>query len=282
VPGLESRAIAATPLFVWRSRRALHQHFTHLFQCRELLLTWTQREIKIRYKQAALGSAWAIMQPLGLMMIFNVVFTQVLVVPTDGVPYPLFSMIALIPWLFFANSIGTGVSSVVNNMALVTKVSFPREILALAQVGAAALDFGVACVVFVGMLLLYQKLPSGPIWLIPPILIIQVALTTGLVLLVSAATVRFRDVRFVVPLCLQIWLYVTPVIYPLSAVPSHWQWVLRMNPMTAVIDGYREIVLFGRTPAVADLASAAIVSAVVLVFGYWYFKHVEIWFADIS
>lgn len=274
-------SIVAPPL-VWRERRALHHELFRLFQYRELLLTWTQREIKIRYKQAVLGSAWAVMQPLALMMIFTVVFTQIVTVPTDGVPYPLFSFVALLPWLFFANSVGTGVSSVVNNMALVTKVNFPREILALAQVGAAALDFGVASVVFLGMLLFYQTVPTGPVWLIPIILVIQVALTTGLVLFTSAATVRFRDVRFVVPLCLQLWLYSTPVIYPLSAVPGHWQWVLRINPMTAVIDGYRQIILFGRAPDIADISTSGAVSIVVLILGYWYFKRTEVWFADIS
>ncbi|MFN0071051.1 MAG: ABC transporter permease [Chloroflexota bacterium] len=258
------------------------QNVVQLIRYRELLLSWTQREIKIRYKHAALGGMWAVIQPLALMAIFSIVFTRVLSVSTESAPYPLFSYVALLPWIFFANSISTGVTSVINNMALISKVSFPREILALAQVGAASIDFGVASLLFIGMLFIYRFVPTGPVWLLPVILAIQVALTTGLVLFTAAATVRYRDVRFIVPLGLQVWFYSTPVIYPLSIVPDHWQWVFRLNPMTIIIEGYRDIILYGRLPAILDLICVAVLAFIILPLSYRYFKSTEIWFADIS
>jgi lipopolysaccharide transport system permease protein len=269
-------------VLIWHDRRSFPQDLKRLVSYRELLLTWTQREIKIRYKQAILGGAWAVIQPLALMTIFTIVFTQLIRLPTTGVPYPLFAYAGLLPWVFVSNSISTGVTSVVTNMSIVTKVNFPKEILGLAQIGVSLVDYWIALALFLVMLLAQQSLHPGPLWMLPCILLFQVALASGIVLLTSAATVRYRDIRFIVPLALQLWLYATPVIYPIDVIPNHWQWLIRANPLTGIIEGYRSILLYGSYPNIEDILSSIVVSCGVLIVGYVYFKKTEIWFADIS
>lgn len=252
-----------------------------LYRHRELLIVWTMREIRIRYKQSALGAAWAVLQPLSLMVVFSVIFTYFVKVPTSNVPYPVFSYSALLPWTFFVASIGLAVSCLTQNMNLVTKIYFPREVLPLAVVAAALADFLVGALVFVAMLLVYH-VPLGPtLVLVPVLLVIQVLLTLGIALFASAVNVFFRDVRFVVPLALQLWMYATPIIYPASVVPQRFRTIYMLNPMAGLIESYRAVSLYGRLPRFGDLAPAVVVSVVALVLGYLYFKRVEWQFADV-
>lgn len=270
-----------TRVILPRQTPGLRQALRDLWLRRELLAAWTVREIKVRYKQSLLGVAWAIMQPLSLMLIFTVVFTRFLQAPTGDLPYPLFAYTALLPWTFFATAVSQSAVSVLSNMSLVSKVHFPREILPLAQIGAAGFDFLVAALLFVGLLAWY-RIPLRLTWLAAPLLLlIQIVLTIGLSLLLSALIVRFRDLRFVVPLGLQLWLYATPIIYPATVIPANWRWLLRLNPMAALIDGYRRTFLHGQWPDWGGLAGASVLALALGLIGFWVFKRTELWFADI-
>jgi len=257
------------------------QHLRNLYQYRDLLWLWIVREIKVRYKQSVLGIAWAVLQPLALTVVFTVVFSRLVHVDTGGVPYPVFSYAALVPWTLLATSLSFGIPSLVNNMNLVTKIYFPREILPLASIGAALLDLAVAAVIFVGMLLAYGVWPGvHALWVIP-LLAIQLMLMTGVTLLGSALIVFFRDMRFVVPLVTQVWMYATPVIYPVELVPERLQPYYFLNPMAGIIDGYRRVLLTAQSPQLLYVGIAALVSALVLVAGYVIFKRTEPLFADL-
>lgn len=252
-----------------------------LYRYRELLWMWTLRNMKVRYKQSFLGGAWAILQPLSLMVVFTVVFSFFVQMPSDGIPYPVFSYVALLPWTFFTTSVSFGVPSLVNNMNLVTKIYFPREILPLASVAAAFVDFGAAAVVFVGMMLLYRIPLTLTLLAVPLLLALQILLTLGVVLLASAINVFYRDVRFIVPLALQLWLYASPVIYPVSLVPQRVRWLYQLNPMVGIIDGYRQAVVSGRWPDLSTLLPAAFISCALFPVAYHFFKRVEMDMADI-
>lgn len=242
---------------------------------------WTLRELKVRYKQSYLGAAWAILQPLALMIVFTIVFSQFAKVPTDGIPYPLFSYVAVLPWTFLAVSLSLGVSSLVNNIALVTKVKFPREILPLGTIFASFVDLLIASLVFVGLLVFYRESIYPTVVWIPLLLLVQIILVVGIVLPISALNVSYRDFRFVVPLLLQLWLYASPVIYPTSAVPERWQVLYMLNPMAGLIESYRRVLLKGLPPDALHLGTAAIIAVLLLISGYIYFKRSEATFADI-
>lgn len=257
------------------------QYLRNLYQFRDLLWLWTLREVQVRYKQSLLGVAWAILQPLGLTVVFTMVFSRLVRVDTGGVPYPVFVYAALVPWTLLATSLSFGIPSLVNNMNLVTKIYFPREILPLANIGAALLDFGIAAVIFVGMLLIYRVWP-GPqaVWVLL-LLVIQCVLMMGVTLLGAAVIVFFRDMRFVVPLALQVWMYVTPVIYPAELVPNRFQVYYFLNPMAGIIDGYRRVLTMAEPPQWPYVGLAAVVSLLIFLGGYAVFKRTEPIFADL-
>ncbi len=248
---------------------------------RGLLISWVVRDIKVRYKQSLMGAAWAILQPLSATLIFAVIFSRFVRVSTDGIPYPIFYYSALLPWTFFNSSITFGVSSLVSNMSLVTKIYFPREILPLSAVLASLVDFFIASLIFVGMMIFYQIPLTASLICIPLLLLIQIVFTVSVVLLASAMNVFYRDVRFVVPLGLQLWMYLTPIIYPLSMVPPRFLAVYMLNPMASIIDSYRRIILLGEWPSFPYLVLGGLVSLVLLIIAYWYFKRSEAAFADI-
>jgi lipopolysaccharide transport system permease protein len=257
------------------------KHIRALYRHRYLLWMWAVREVKVRYKQSVLGGAWAILQPLSLAIIFTVVFSLFARMPTDGVPYPLFAYAALLPWTLLSTSVSFAVPSLVNNMNLVTKAAFPREILPLAVVGAALVDFCVASAIFVVMMVLYQLPLRWTLLWVPLLVGIQVTLIMGVVLLGSAISVFFRDVRFIVPLGLQLWFYATPVIYPESLVsPGLRTWYM-LNPMAGMISSFRRVLLRGLHPVPLDLGPAVITSGALCAVAYWFFKRVEKRFADI-
>jgi len=228
-----------------------------------------------------LGAAWAILQPLSATVIFTIVFSRILRVPTDGIPYPIFYYSALLPWTFFAASITSGVTSLINNMTLITKIYFPREVVPLATILASLVDFLIASVIFVGMLIFYKVSVGLTFLFIPLILFIQIILTIGVVLLASAICVFYRDLRFVVPLGLQLWMYLSPIIYPLSRVPKRFRMLYMLNPMASVVDSYRRVILQGEWPQMTYLFLASAVSTVLCLAAYYYFKRAETVFADI-
>ena len=257
------------------------RYFRELCLYRGLLLMWSAREIKVRYKQSVLGAAWAVLQPLALMIVFSCVFSYFTRVPTEGVPYPLFSYTALLPWTFLANSVSFAAPSMINNVNLVCKVYFPREILPIGTVAAAFADFLVASSVFSLMLLYYGVRLTAFVFWLPLLVAIQMALTMGTVFFLSALSVKYRDIRFVVPLGLQIWMFASPVIYPASVVPARLQDIYLLNPMAALIEAYRAVIIHGRAPEWQPVALCAVISAVVLAAGYHYFKRSESSFADL-
>jgi lipopolysaccharide transport system permease protein len=252
-----------------------------LYWYRDLLWLWTSREIKIRYKQSLLGVAWAILQPLALTVVFTLVFSILVRVDTGDTPYPIFAYSGLVPWTFLATSLSFGVSSLINNMNLVTKIYFPREILPLASIGAALVDFIIASLIFVGMMIFYRVWPSIEILWVLPLLTIQIILTIGVTLIGSAILVFFRDVRFLIPLLVQIWMYATPVIYPVDLVPDKLQPYYFLNPMAGIIDGYRRALILGEPPEMSALLLSMAVSLMLFALGYALFKRLEPLYADL-
>ncbi len=257
------------------------KHVLKLIDSRELLWMWTLREIRVRYKQSLLGIAWAVLQPFSLMVVFTVVFSRLVRVETGGIPYPLFSYTALLAWTFLSTSITLGVPSLVNNMNLVTKVSMPREILPIAPVLASLLDLAVAAILYVGMLIAYRvALVWTAAWVFP-LLLIQLVLNLAVVIFGSALNVVYRDVRFIVPLATQIWMYATPIIYPIELIPERFRLIYYLNPMAPVIDGYRRVILRGLPPDFMGIGVALAISVALLVVAYYLFKRMEFAFADV-
>lgn len=259
----------------------LIQAFSDLYRYRELLVAWVVRDIKVRYKQTLLGAAWAILQPLSLMLVFSFIFTYLVEIPTDGVPYPIFSYTALLPWTFFATSITFGVPSLVNNASLLSKIYFPREVFPLAAIAASFIDFLVAAIVFLGLMAVYRIALHWTLLLVPFVLLVQIILTMGVVLFAAAVNVFYRDVRFIIVLAVQLWMYATPIIYPLSVVPKRFRAVYMLNPMSGIIESYRALILRGESPPWAYLGMAAAVSLITFFVAYRWFKKMERNFADV-
>lgn len=248
---------------------------------RELFLALTLKEIKIRYKQTLLGAAWAVLQPVALTVIFTVVFSLFLKVDSGSVPYPVFAYSALLPWTFFSTALSFGALSIVNNGNLVTKVYFPREMLPLSAVGAAFFDFLMAAVVFALMMIFYKISISATILFAPLIIVSILLLTTGVSLILATLNVLFRDIRFIIPLLLQIWLYLTPIIYSSEAIPQKFKFLYWLNPLAPLIETFRQITVHGQNPRVFDLAYAGLISIVIFALGFWFFKSRERIFADV-
>ena len=256
------------------------QNIEELYRFRGLLWVWALREIRVRYKQSILGGIWAILQPFLTMLIFTLIFGVIIKVPTDGIPYPVFFYSALLPWTFFSSSISFAVPSLTNNINLVTKIYFPREIFPIGSIIAAFMDFIVAFIFFLVLLIIYQVPIRSSIIYFPVLLAMQILLTLGISFLGAALIVSYRDIRFIVPLGLQLWMYITPVVYPLSLVPEHLRLFYMLNPMAGIIDGYRSILL-GKMPQWEYLALETVIIVALFTFGYIYFKNKEASFADI-
>jgi ABC-type polysaccharide/polyol phosphate export permease len=253
---------------------------------RELLLTFVERDLRVRYKQAALGGLWAVLQPLMLMVIFTIVFGRIAEIPHGGVPYPIFSYSALVPWGFFAGAIAYGTNAIVTNAPIIRKTYCPRELFPISSVLSSGFDFAISSLILFGMLLAYGRTP-GMTWLaFPLLLLVLLLLITALTMIVSAATVYFRDIRYATPMVLQILLYATPIAYPLdralAALPSGLRGVYPyLNPLVPILDGFRRVLVFGRWPDWIPLASSAIVGALGLVGTYWWYKRIDRSFADV-
>ena len=256
-------------------------HLKKLFSYRELLYVLTFREIQIRYKQSVLGIAWAVLQPLVLMLMFTLVFSVLLKIPSDGVPYPIFSYSALLFWTFFSGSMTRAIPSLEANAALIKKIYFPREFFPVSSVLAAGFDLLIAAIIFLGMMFYFDVSFTVYILYVIPILAIQVVFTIGVCFFASALNVYYRDVKHALPLLIQVWMYATPIIYPISQVPERLQTFYLLNPMTGIIEGYRNILVKGLPPDYFYLGVAAAGAVVLFILGYLYFKRIEMTFADI-
>jgi lipopolysaccharide transport system permease protein len=250
----------------------------------DLLLAWTSRIIRARYQQSVLGAFWAIIQPAAQVLVFTIIFTQFIRIQTGDTAYILFSSVGMVPWTFFAASLSDMVTSLTQNMQLVTKIYFPREILPLAALLARFVDFLIASVMLVILMLFFQTEVDPFVLLsLPLVLAIQMVLGLGLGLIGAALNVFYRDIQHIISLGLQVWMYASPIVYPIERVqnaPQIIQNLYFLNPMAGIISAYRSILLEKQFPDQTLLLSAGI-AALALLFGYWFFKRVEFQFADV-
>jgi lipopolysaccharide transport system permease protein len=255
-------------------------NWRELFNYRDLLYFLIWRDIKVRYKQTVLGALWAVIQPTMYMLVFSLFFGRLAGIPSDGLPYPIFLYAGLLPWTLFASSVGQSANSVIGSSNLITKVYFPRLIIPLASVGAALVDFAIASSVLCVLMIHYAIAPGfGLLWL--PLLVAGTVMTAlGVGMLIAALNVAYRDFRYIVPFMIQLWLFLTPVIYPVSLVPLRWQWLLMLNPMTGFIGGFRAVLL-GLPMPWEGLAAALVLGVIAFITGALYFRFTERTFADV-
>jgi len=252
-----------------------------LWQYRELLFFLTWRDIKVRYKQTALGAAWAVIQPLFTMLVFTLFFGRLAKVPSDGIPYSLFSYTALLPWQLFAYALTESSNSVVANERLITKVYFPRLVVPLASIFAGLVDFAIAFTLVIGMMVWYGVRPTWAVLTLPFFVILTMATAFGVGLWLSALNVQYRDVRYTLTFIVQFWLFASPVAYSSTLVPVRWRPFYGLNPMAGVIEGFRWALLSkGQAPGTM-LGVSVVVVAVVLVGGLYYYRRMEKTFADV-
>ena len=248
---------------------------------RELLYFLIWRDIKVRYKQTVLGAAWAIIMPFFAMVVFSLFFGRLAKMPSEGLPYPIFSYSALVPWMYFANALTQASNSLVSNETLITKVYFPRLIIPIAAVLSGMVDFAIAFVVLVGMMLFYGVTPTAAIWTLPFFVLMTAATALGVGLWLSSLYVQYRDVRYVMPFLIQFWLFATPIVYPSSLVPQQWRAFYGLNPMAGVVEGFRWALLgHGQAPGLLLVASV-LTTAGFLASGLYYFRRMEDTFSDV-
>lgn len=251
-----------------------------VWRYRELLYFLAWRDIKLRYKQTILGAAWAILQPILAMVVFTLFFGKLAQMPSDGVPYAIFSYCALVPWTYFANALSGAGNSLVGSANLISKVYFPRLIVPGASVLAGVLDFGIAFSVLLGMMVYYGITPSWGILLVPVLLLLTMGTALGVGAWLSALNVEYRDVRYAIPFLIQLWMFATPIVYPLSLVPDRYRTLVALNPMVGIIENYRAALL-GRPTQWDVLAMSTVLCVVLLLAGAFYFRRVERTFADV-
>jgi lipopolysaccharide transport system permease protein len=269
------------PLFVIQpSGKWTALNLRDLWAYRELLYFLTWRDVKIRYKQTLLGASWAIIQPLFTMLIFTLFFGKLAGIPSDGIPYPLFAFAGLLPWTYFSNALTNSGNSLVGSSNLITKVYFPRMIIPGAAVAAGLIDFAIAFVLLSGLMLYYGVAVTWQIALIPVLVILTSLLALGVGMWTSALNVKYRDVRYALPFLIQLWMFATPIIYPSSIVPAKWRWLLAINPLTGIIEGYRAS-LFGRPVDWASLGVSTLITLAFLVYAVYAFRQMEKTFADV-
>jgi lipopolysaccharide transport system permease protein len=253
----------------------------NVYSQRDLLLAWTFRIVRARYQQSVLGFLWAILQPAATVLVFSIIFTQIVPINTGDVSYVIFSFAAMVPWTFFNASLNDMVNSLVENMGLVTKIYFPREILPVAALLARFVDFLIASCMLV-VLMIFFRIPIFPAGLLflPLIIAIQISLSVGIGLVGAALNVFYRDIKHVITLALQLWFYASPVIYPIERVPEGLRTIYFLNPMAGIISAYRNVLLYESFPD-STLLISALMAIFILAMGYWFFKRVEFQFADV-
>jgi lipopolysaccharide transport system permease protein len=252
-----------------------------LWRYRDLALQIALRDITVRYRQTLLGAAWAVLQPIGFMLVFSLFFGQLAGVSSDGLPYPLFSLAALVPWTFFANAMLLGSESLVGNSALVSKIYFPRVFMPAGVVVAGFVDLAISLAILIVVVLVWGYHPSLAILLLPLLVAVAAATALGVSAALAALNVRFRDVRYVVPFAIQLWLFATPVAYPSSLIEQPWRTLSAVNPMVGVVEGFRWATLGTGSAPLAQMVVSAAAALVILFAGLAYFDRVERSFADL-
>jgi lipopolysaccharide transport system permease protein len=250
-----------------------------LWRYRDLAYQIAARDVTVRYRQTALGAAWAVLQPVGFMVVFTLFFGNLAGVSSDGQPYALFSLAALVPWTYFANALLLGSESLVNNSALVSKIYFPRIFMPAGALAAGFVDLGISLVILFVIVTIAGVVPTIAVLALPALIVIMVAAALGVTAALSAINVRYRDVRYVIPFAIQMWLFVTPIAYPSSLLDEPWRTLSAVNPMVGVVEGFRWAVLDTAAP-LAQIGVSAASAAVVLLVGLAYFDRTERSFAD--
>jgi lipopolysaccharide transport system permease protein len=255
--------------------------FRELWEYRELIYFFVWRDIKVRYKQTAIGAAWAVLQPFMTMLIFSLFFGKLAHIPSLGLPYPIFYYSALLPWMYFSGALQNSTSSIVENQKLVTKVYFPRLSLPFSSVLSGLLDFAISFLMFVVLVIYYRVPPTKAIFLMPFFLLLAILTALGVGLWLSALNAIYRDVRYVVPFLVQFWMFASPVAYPSSLVPSKWRWLYGLNPMAGVIEGFRWSLTGRGTPPGRMMIVSCTMVLVLLLSGAAYFQKMETTIADV-
>ena len=256
-------------------------HLRRLAEYPDLVRTLSAHRISVRYRQTLLGVSWAVLQPLLMMTIFAIVFSRLAGIPSEGAPYPLFAFVALLPWTFFSTSLTSGTGSLVNHTQLITKVYFPREILPFTYVVAALFDFTIGLGVLALLMVWFEAPFTVAILYVVPLVVLLAAWSLAVALVLSAAQVRWRDVGVAMPVLVQVWMFVSPVIYPLGVVPDGWRPLYLLNPMAGIINSFRDVLLRGQAPDPTPLLYAVVVTACALLLAYLAFKRTEATMADV-
>jgi lipopolysaccharide transport system permease protein len=273
-------SVEHSQIVIEAKKPALGLNAVELWRYRELLYFLIWRDVKVKYKQTALGAAWAIIQPLFTMLLFTLIFGRLARMPSDGIPYMLFAYAGLLPWMFFSNAVTNSGNSLVGSASLITKVYFPRVVIPTAAVGAGLVDLTIAFLLLVPMFFYYGLAFGWSLLLLPLFVLLLTLLAIAVGMLMSALNVKYRDVRYALPFLIQLWLFASPVIYPSSLIPEKWKWLFALNPMTGIIEGFRAS-LFGQDFDGTLIAMAAGLTLILLLGSAFIFGRVEDSFADI-
>ena len=252
-----------------------------LLKYRELIYNLALRQVKVRYKQSIFGITWAILRPLLTMVVFTIVFSEFIKVPTGDIPYPIFSYSALVPWTLFSTALTQSSESIVGNVGLIRKLYFPREIFPLSYAMVALVDFVFAFVFLLILMVIYGVPFTVNLLYVLPVLLVLMVLSIGISLFAAAINVYYRDVRFAIPFLVQLLMFLSPIAYPVNVVPAHFRTLYMLNPLSGIIEAFRNVIVNGIPPTFESLGIGAIVSVVLLLAGYAFFKSIEMKFADI-
>ncbi len=270
------------PITILRPARGWSMiNFRDLWLYRELIFFMTWRDLKVRYKQTLLGVGWAIIKPFMTMVVFSIFFGTLAKVPSDNVPYPIFSFAGLLPWELFSTALAIASRSMVQNSHMITKIYFPRIILPLSSILAGVVDFLIAFVILIGMMVFYKFTPTPAVWTLPLFLLLTLITALGVGLWLAALNVLYRDINYITPFLTQFWLFITPIAYPASMLPEKWQLIYALNPMTGVVEGFRWAMLGTAQGAPGiNLLISSVISLILLISGLLFFRRTERLFAD--
>jgi lipopolysaccharide transport system permease protein len=273
-------AVPTSRLVIERSGPWRSLQLGEVWHYRELLYFLVWRDLKLRFKQTILGVAWVVLRPVLTMVMFTAVFGKLAKIPSDGLPYPVFVFAAMLPWNFFASSLQSGTNSLVGNAQLITKVYFPRLVIPLGTILSGFVDIGISFLLLLGLMAFYGQVPPASALVTVPLLFaLIIVVSLGISLWLGALNVKYRDVGNAIPFFVQIWMYATPVVYPLSLVPERFRWIVSLNPMTGVVEGFRSALLGRPFPLIA-VGLASLLGSVLLVSGLFFFRSSERTFAD--
>jgi lipopolysaccharide transport system permease protein len=279
---LNPSIVGSEPIFVIKARKGLfHLDLKAVWEYRELLYFLVWRELKVRYKQTLIGAGWAILQPLLTMVVFTVVFGTFAQIPSDGLPFSIFAYSGLLPWNLFASSLNRGGTSVVGNADLISKIYFPRLILPLSGVLSPMVDFGISFVILVAMMIWFGVFPNWGVLALPLFLLLALLTALAVGLWLSALNVRYRDVGHAIPFLVQLWMFASPIAYPVSLIPEKWRLLYGLNPMAGVIEGFRWALLGQESPDFRVITISSVMVLALLLPGIVYFKYTERTFADV-